>query len=185
LRSSSSNKIGSGKIAARLQSLVTLTGDDTELHINEIVVGVCEECRSLVSPGPLRRGIGWRDELRDNVAGGTLRRIVEGRQILLHRAIGPRQIAIPSPVLPCDRALLVGVGRDQTGIDGKAFTTNKTGGNARLDNPLEHAAKNIPLAETLVAGARKCRMIRDSVLNTEFAEPTPIPRLRGSILQAE
>jgi hypothetical protein len=60
--------------------------DDAELHVDEIVVGVREECRPLVGAGPLRRGIGWRDELRDNVAGGAPRRIVEGRQILLNRA---------------------------------------------------------------------------------------------------
>src|SRR5438105_14860655 len=45
--------------------------DDAELHVDEIVVGVSEECRALVSPGPLRCGIGGRDELRDNVAGGA------------------------------------------------------------------------------------------------------------------
>ena len=53
--------------------------DDAELHVDEIVVGVREECRPLVGAGPLRRGIGRRDELRDNVAGGAPRRIVEGR----------------------------------------------------------------------------------------------------------
>src|SRR4051794_8765540 len=33
--------------------------DDAELHVDEIVVRVSEECRSLVSPGPLGRRIGW------------------------------------------------------------------------------------------------------------------------------
>src|ERR1700722_5458963 len=51
--------------------------DDAELHVDEIVVGVSEERWPLVSPGPLRRRIGRRDELRDNVAGGAPRRIVE------------------------------------------------------------------------------------------------------------
>ena len=60
--------------------------DDPELNVNEIVIGVREECRSFVSPGPLRRGIGWRYELRHNVAGSAPCGIVEGRQILLHRA---------------------------------------------------------------------------------------------------
>jgi hypothetical protein len=36
---------------------------------------------------------------------------------------------------------------------------------------LKHAAKNIPLAEVLVAGTRKRRMIRDGVLEAELAEP--------------
>ncbi len=47
------------------------------------------------------------------------------------------------------------LGRNQARIDGKAFTTNQTGRDARLDNPLEQATKNISLAKTLVAGARK------------------------------
>jgi hypothetical protein len=91
--------------------------DDAELHVDEIVVGVREECRSFVSSGPLRRGIGWGDELRHNVAGGSPRGIVKGRQILLHRAAGPRRITIPPPILTRDRALLVGVGLDQARID--------------------------------------------------------------------
>ena len=60
---------------------------------------------------------------------------------------------------------------DQARIDGKAFATNQTGRNARLDDPFEHAAENIALAETLVAGARERRMIRHSILDTELAEP--------------
>src|SRR6476469_5748604 len=55
-------------------------------NFTSIVVGVSEECRSLVSAGPLGLRIGWRDELRDHVAGRAPRHIVEGRQILLHRA---------------------------------------------------------------------------------------------------
>src|SRR2546421_11573997 len=126
---------------------------------------------ALVSPGPLRRGIGGRDELRDNVAGGAPGRIIEGRQILLHRAAGPRRIAIPVPILTRDRALLIGIRLDQARIDGKAFAANQTGRNARLDDPFEHPAENISLAETLVAGARERRMIRHSILDTELAEP--------------
>src|SRR6202142_1005339 len=86
--------------------------DDAELHVDEIVVGVREECRPLVCPGPLGRRVGRRNELRHNVAGGTPCRIIEGRQILLHSAAGPLRIAIPAPVLTCDRALLIGVGRN-------------------------------------------------------------------------
>src|ERR1700752_3051359 len=145
--------------------------DHAELHVDEIVVGISEECRSLVRAGPLGRGIGWRDELWYNVAGGAPRRIVEGRQILLPRAAGPRRIAILAPILTCDRALLVSVGRNQARIDRKAFAANQTGRDARLDDPLEHTAENISIAEALVAGARKCRMIRDSILDTELAEP--------------
>src|SRR4029453_8861034 len=123
--------------------------DDAELHVDEIVVGISEECRSLVSAGPLRRRIRWRDELWYNVAGGAPRRIVEGRQILLHRTAGPRRIAILAPIQTCDRALLIGIGRNQARINGKALATNQTGRDTRLDDALEHATKNLSLAEAL------------------------------------
>jgi hypothetical protein len=91
-----------------------------------------------------RREIGWRDELRDNVARGAPRRIIEGRQILLHRAAGPRRIAIAAPILTRNQALLVGIGRNQARIDSKAPATNQTGRSARLDDPLENLTKGIP-----------------------------------------
>src|SRR3954447_409862 len=75
--------------------------------------------------------------------------IVEGRQILLHGAAGPSRVAIPLPILTCDRALLVGIGLYQARIDGKAFTTNQAGRNARLDHPFEHTTENVSLAEAL------------------------------------
>jgi hypothetical protein len=70
-----------------------------------------------------------------------------------------------------DRALLVGVGRNQARIDCKSFATNQTGGNACLDDPFEHAADNISIAEALVAGARERSMLRDGFFDAEFAEP--------------
>src|SRR5579863_7048089 len=51
--------------------------DHAELHVDEIVVRVSEESRSLVSPGPLSCRIGRRDKLWDNIAGCAPRRIVE------------------------------------------------------------------------------------------------------------
>src|SRR5829696_9129729 len=83
----------------------------------------------------------------------------------------PRRITILAPILTCDRALLIGIRLDQARIDRKAFAANQTGRDARLDDPLEHVAENISIAETLVASARKCRMIRDGVLDSELAEP--------------
>src|ERR1700737_5069875 len=44
--------------------------DDAELHVDEIVVGVSKECWPLVGSGPLRRGIGRGNELRNSVPGG-------------------------------------------------------------------------------------------------------------------
>ena len=106
-----------------------------------------------MSAGPLGRAIGWRDELRDNVAGGTPRRIIEGCQILLHCAAGPRRIAIPAPIPTRDRALLIGVRLNQARINGKALTANQARRDARLDDPLEQTTENLSLTEALVTGA--------------------------------
>ena len=45
------------------------------------------------------------------------------------------------------------------------------GDHARLDDPLEHATENMPLAEALVARTQERRVIRDRILDTELAEP--------------
>jgi hypothetical protein len=42
---------------------------------------------------------------------------------------------------------------NQARIDRKSFAANQTGSNARLDDPLEHTAEDLSLAETLVPGA--------------------------------
>ena len=60
-------------------------------------------------------------------------------------------MAVLVPVLTHNRPLLVGVGMDQARVDCKTFTTDKTGRDTRLDDALEYATENIPLAEALVA----------------------------------
>jgi len=67
--------------------------------------------------------------------------------------------------------LLVGVGLDRARIDCKTFAASQTGCNASLDDALKHAAKNLSLTEALIVGTRKHRMIGDSVLDAEPAEP--------------
>src|SRR4051794_6275413 len=124
--------------------------------------GPCE----LRSTAPRDR-MGRRTSARRRWRRPTPCRIVEGRQILLHRAVGPLRIAVLAPILTCDRALLVGISLDQARIDCEAIAANQTGRNARLHNPLEHVAKYISLAEALVARARARRMIRDRVLDPE------------------
>jgi hypothetical protein len=95
-----------------------------ELHVDEVIVGVSEECRALVSSAPLGRRIGWRDELRDDVAGGAPRRIIQRRQIVFDRTAGALQIAVLVPVLTHNRPLLVGVGRNQARVDCKTFAAD-------------------------------------------------------------
>jgi hypothetical protein len=46
--------------------------------------------------------------------------------------VGPRGIVIPAPILTRDRALLVGIGRNQAGFESKAFIIRQAGRDARL-----------------------------------------------------
>src|SRR5205814_7804099 len=117
----------------------------------------------------LRCGIAWSDELRDHVTSCAPSSSIQSRQLLLYRAAGPLWIAIPAPIMTCDRALLVGVGLNQARIDCKAFAANQTGCDASLDDALEHAAKNLSLTEALIVGTRKRRMIGDGVLDAKPA----------------
>jgi hypothetical protein len=53
----------------------------------------------------------------------------------------------------------------------RQVTANQIASDASLDNPFKHTAESISLAEAFAAGPRKCRMIRDRILDTEPAEP--------------
>ena len=67
--------------------------------------------------------------------------------------------------------MLVGIGPDQARIDGKAFTTDKVGRNAGLDDTFEKPAKDGAVAEPFVTSTRERRMILNLVLDREPAKP--------------
>src|SRR3974390_3589033 len=67
--------------------------DDPELAVDEIIVRIGEERWPAHCTGPLRGWIGRRDKLRHYLACRPKRRIVEGRQVLLHGAAGALSIA--------------------------------------------------------------------------------------------
>src|SRR5262245_66083830 len=68
--------------------------------------------------------------------------------------------------------MLVGISLDQAGVHRKALTTDKASRNASLDDTFEHVAKNIVIAEPLVACTREHGVIRQLVLNAEPTQPT-------------
>ena len=127
-------------------------------------------------PGPCElRSTGPPDRMARRTSGRRrLRRPTPyhpTRQIVLDRTAGALQIAVLVPVLTRDRPLLIGVSLNQACVDCKTFATDQTGRDARLDDPLEYTTENIPLAEALVARTRKRRVVRDSILDAELAEP--------------
>ena len=75
------------------------------------------------------------------------------------------------PLLSRHRALLVGVGGDQTGIDRKAFTAHQTFAQASLHDGLEQVPEDIALPEPAMPVAREGRMVRHLAVQTQPTEP--------------
>ena len=121
--------------------------------------------------GPLRRRIGRRDELRNLLTGRAIKRIVQGLDIFPHRPLGVLGNIRRLPFWPWNGALLVGVGLDQAGIHGKAFTARQAFRHATLNRTFKQMPQNIALAEAAVAVDRKARMIRRLAIEPQAAEP--------------
>jgi hypothetical protein len=143
----------------------------SKLHIDEIVIGVGEKRRSAHRPRPLGGRIRRRNELRRDLARRTKGRVIEGRQILLHRAACVFGSTLLVPLRSRNRTLLVGIRRDQAGIDREPFAADQPCRDAGLNHVLEDAAENVTVAEPLIARPRERRMIRDLVFDREPAEP--------------
>jgi hypothetical protein len=58
------------------------------------------------------------------------------------------------PILPCGRALLVGIGLDQARIDGKASPSTRPGAMHVSTTRSNTRRKTSPFAEALVAGVK-------------------------------
>src|SRR5262245_61141832 len=145
--------------------------DHSELHIDEIVVGVGEKRRSSHRTGPLGSRVGRRYELRRHLAGSTEGRVIEGCQVLLHGAPLSLWITRLLAIRAVDRTLLAGVSYNQARIDRKPFTPDYPSRNTCLNNPLEDATEDVAVTEAFVAGPLDRRMIRDLVLDAQTAEP--------------
>ena len=75
------------------------------------------------------------------------------------------------PVVAWNRALLIGVGGDQAGIDGKSIGADQPFGHAALDDGFEQMAQDIALAKAPVPVLGKGRMVGNLAIETEPAEP--------------
>jgi hypothetical protein len=70
--------------------------------------------------------------------------------------------------------MIAGVRNNQTGIYREAFAADQASPDARAYYTLEHAAEDVAVMEPLIAGPRKCRVIRDLVFN--HAAPIQLAR---------
>ena len=113
-----------------------------------------------------------RGELRCHVACCT-----EG-SIVKHVEIFPnctRRLAwINRAGVPFDArrgALLIGIRRDQAGINRKVLTTDQPLGDAALENRLENLPQQITVAEAPMPVLRECRVVGNAIGKIEPTEP--------------
>jgi hypothetical protein len=66
--------------------------------------------------------------------------------------------------------LLVGVGRNQAGVDGEPLGADQPFGHAARDHGFEQMPQDVALAKAPMPVLRKGRMIRDFAIETELAE---------------
>ena len=112
--------------------------DHAMIRVDQVIVGIAEECRAFAGGRPLAGRVGMRGELGLNLAGRTECRLVQCFEILAHgagRVEGVDDRCIPV-FLRC-RVLFVGIRFDQTGIDGHALTADKTFRDATRDGRLK------------------------------------------------
>ena len=144
--------------------------DDGMVHVDQVVGGVGEEGVPLQRAGPLRRRIGPRDELRLHLARRAPGGIVQRVEILLHRAAGLGHRLPVDRFRPFRRALLVGVGPDQAGVDREAFAADQPFLDAAPHRRLEQLAQQIAVAEAAMPVLGEGRVVRNIALQAEPAE---------------
>src|SRR3990170_3657704 len=163
---------------AREASTSTMTA---RMHVDEIVVGIGEECRTAQRAGPLRRRIGRRDELRHDIGSSAPGGVIECRQVFPDRSRGSLRIPLGVPIQSRNRALAVGIRLDEAGVDRKTLAAYQTLSDAALHHRLEQMAENVALPETTVAVLREGRVIGHLAFQAQSAEP-PISQIEVHFL---
>ena len=101
----------------------------------------------LVRARPLGCRIRSGNELRGDGRGRAERRIVERGEIFARGANRVLLDLLKLPVLACNRALLVGVGGDEAGVDRKSIGAHQPLRHTALNDALEHMTQQIALAK--------------------------------------
>jgi hypothetical protein len=86
-------------------------------------------------------------KLGRHLAGGTESGMVKSREVLANRLAGPGPGGLGAPLVAWDGAQLIGICRNQTGIDGEALATHQAFLKAPLHYRLEQEPQDVALPE--------------------------------------
>ena len=126
---------------------------------------------SFVSAGPLCRWIRPGDELRYRLARRAPGGLIQGVEIFPDGSSRPGDGLPVNIVRPGGRALLVGIGGNQAGIDRKSGSLDQPFCQAAPDHRLEQLSEQIAIPEAAMPILREARVIRHLAVETEPTEP--------------
>src|SRR5438046_2723521 len=145
--------------------------DDRRLQVDQVVVGVGKERMPFVSAGPLRGRIRPGDELRYRLAGCAPGSLIQGIEIFPDGSARPGDGLPVDIIRPGSRALLVGIGSNQAGIDRKGSPVDQPFGDAAPDHSLEQLAQQIAIAEAAMPILGEGRVLWHLAVEPEPTEP--------------
>ena len=126
---------------------------------------------SFVSAGPLCGRIRPGDELRYRLARCAPGSLIQGIEIFPDGSARPGDGLPVDIIRPGSRALLVGIGSNQAGIDSKGRPVNQPFCHAASDHGLEQLAQQIAIAEAAMPILGEGRVVRHLAIEPEPTEP--------------
>jgi len=124
-----------------------------------------------VRAGPLCGRIRPGDELRYRLAGRAPGSLIQGVEIFPDRPARPGYGLPVNIVRPGSRALLVGIGGNQAGIDRKSGPVDQPFRHAAPDHGLEQLSQQIAITEAAMPVLGEGRVVRHLAVEAEPTEP--------------
>ena len=129
--------------------------NDRVVGIDQVVGRIGKECWPAVRRGPPRRRISRCDELARHLGSRAERGIIEDGEIFFDGAAGRVRRQTRGTL---NAAAVAGIGLDQAGVDGKAFTADQPLGDAAPQHALEQPPQQVAVAKAAVAVLREGRV---------------------------
>ncbi len=122
--------------------------DHAMIRVDQVIVGIAEECWPLARRGPLAGRVGMRGELGLDLAGGPEGRLIQRVEILAHRAgcfgrVNPCGV----PLLLRRRVLVVRVCFDEAGVDRHALAADQALSDAARHRHLEQVTQQFAVSK--------------------------------------
>ena len=143
-----------------------------KLYDRKTPITAAELGRSAMRRSPPRRRVSRGNELRRHLARRTERGIVEDGEVFLDRTARRLRRQTRGTL---DPSAVAGIGRDQAGIDGKAFAADQALVDTALQHRLEQPAQQVAVAKAAMPVLRESRMIGHRAVEAQVHKTSGTP----------